>query len=247
MKAERSVQLALLDVQALDSELLQLSHRAKTLPEIAHIAELDEKLATLNDNRVKAQTELSDQERALKKSEEEVELVRTRRVRDEERLNSGAITNPKDLTNLQNEIAAIDRRIGVLEDAELEIMETLEAARAVADQAVALTSEADAAKAELVTARDTQLAEIEAKRADLLADREVAVPRVSEDLLALYTKLAGQYGGLAAGVLERGRCSACRLELNSSDLREVLAKPADDVVRCPECNRILVRTLDAGA
>ncbi|TNC46168.1 C4-type zinc ribbon domain-containing protein, partial [Mumia zhuanghuii] len=42
------------------------------------------------------------------------------------------------------------------------------------------------------------------------------------------------------------RCEGCRLEINGADLREIATKPSDEVLRCPECNRILVRTHEAG-
>ena len=245
MKAERSVQLALLDLHALDSELAQLAHKQKNLPEHAEIAALDAQLTEFNSRRVASETEVGDLERALKKQEQEVELVQTRRARDEDRLNSGAVTNPKDLTSLQNEVTALDRRIGTLEDDELELMETLEAARTVAGEVGGLIADAQAKRDELAAARDQQTAEFDAKRETINADRQALVPRITEDVASLYKKLADQHGGLAVAALERGRCGGCHLELNGSDLRDVMAKPADDIVRCPECSRILVRTLDS--
>lgn len=245
MKAERSVQLALLDLQGLDMELAQLAHRQKSLPEHASIALLDEQLAELNARRVQSETQLSDLERDLRKQEQEVELVQTRRTRDEDRLNSGVVTNPKDLTSLQNEIAALDRRIATLEDDELELMETLEAAQGAANEVADLIRKAEADRDEFITSRDQQIAEFDTKRATINTDREGLIPHITDEVAALYQKLAAQYGGLAVAALERGRCGACRLELNPADVREVLAKPADDIVRCPECSRILVRTLDS--
>lgn len=247
MKADRSVQLVLLDMQVLDSEFAQLAHRQKNLPEHEHIAELDAELAGFHERRVAAETQVSDLERALKKQEQEVELVQTRRARDEDRLNSGAVTNPKDLTSLQNEIAALDRRITTLEDDELELMEALEEARTTAEEVAGLISTAEAQRAEYVAVRDRQIAEFDERRAILTADRADLAPRIPEDLAALYTKLGAQHGGLAVAALERGRCGGCHLELNGSDLRDVIARPADDVVRCPECSRILIRTLDSGS
>ncbi len=49
----------------------------------------------------------------------------------------------------------------------------------------------------------------------------------------------------------RPRCGAasasgCRLTLNASDLGIIAKLPTDEVVRCEECNRILVRTGESG-
>ena len=40
--------------------------------------------------------------------------------------------------------------------------------------------------------------------------------------------------------------SGCRLTLNASDLGIIAKAPADEVMRCEECNRILVRTGESG-
>ena len=66
-----------------------------------------------------------------------------------------------------------------------------------------------------------------------------------DDLLALYEKLRAQHG-IGAAALRARRCEGCRLEINAADLRDIAGRPADEVVRCPECSRILVRTAESG-
>ena len=65
----------------------------------------------------------------IKKAETDVAQVRIRRERDQQRLDTGAVTSAKDLEGLQREVVSLDRRISTLEDAELEVMERLEAAQ----------------------------------------------------------------------------------------------------------------------
>ncbi len=96
MKADPTAQAALLDLQAQDSVLAQLQHRKNSLPEHAQIEELQAKASELDGTRIEADTEVSDLTRDQRKADAEVEQVKTRRTRDEERLNSGAISNPKD-------------------------------------------------------------------------------------------------------------------------------------------------------
>ena len=141
---------------------------------------------------------------------------------------------------------AIDPRIGTLEDEELEVMEDLELAEG---ELRAVTADLDALRAELehvTAARDAAFETIDAEIASLGQDRETTVPGVPDDLLALYDKVRAQYGGLGAAALRARRCEGCRLEINGADLREIAAQPEDDVVRCPECSRILVRTAESG-
>lgn len=246
MKADPSVQAALLDLQAVDTTLAQLDHKQQHLPEHATIADLETRMAALNDDRVRTETQVSDLERALAKAEGEVELVRTRRARNEERLNSGAITNPKDLQGLQHEIVALDRRIATLEDEELEVMESFETAQAQAEKTRTELADLTEQHRGVAEERDGQIADFDAQRGDLRAERAQLAGGVPDDLLTLYEKLRAQHGGLGAAALERRRCQGCHLELTGSDLRDVAAMPADAIVRCPECSRILVRTPESG-
>jgi predicted nucleic acid-binding Zn-ribbon protein len=65
------------------------------------------------------------------------------------------------------------------------------------------------------------------------------------DLLALYEKLRAQHG-VGAAALRGSRCQGCHLSLNTVDLNRIRAAAPDEVLRCEECRRILVRTPDSG-
>lgn len=245
MKADPSAQQALLELQAQDSVLAQLNHRRAHLPEHAEIAAADERIRALDARRIEVQTRVSDLERARSKAESEVELVTTRRTRDEDRMSSGAITNPKDLSSLQSELEALARRIGTLEDEELEVMEQLETAQAELTQVLGELDAENATRDALVATRDEKTTAIEAEAAQASATRGDVLPRVPEDLFTLYQKVAGSHGGLGAAALSARRCGGCHLEINGADLRELAAEPADTVLRCPECSRILIRTSES--
>ncbi len=77
-------------------------------------------------------------------------------------------------------------------------------------------------------------------------ERSFAASGLPEDLSALYERLRAQKGGVGAAALRRRECGGCRLTLNASDLAAIARRPADDVVRCEECDRILVRTPESG-
>lgn len=235
----------MLDLQAQDSTLAQLTHRKNSLPELARIAELSAKAAEINGKRVEADTQVSDLTRDQKKADGEVELVKARRARDEERMNSGQISNAKDLSSMQHEIVALDRRIATLEDEELEVMEALEEAQ---NRLSTVTAELDGINAELATlaaVRDEKIVAIDAEAREVLAERELISHKVPDNLIALYDKLRSQYG-IGAAPLKARRCEGCRLEINGADLRELVANDDDEVLRCPECTRILVRTPESG-
>ena len=202
-------------------------------------------LKEIDGQRIEADTKVSDLTREQKKADAEVEQVRARRTRDEERLNSGAVSNPKDLSSLQHELVALERRISTLEDAELEVMEALEEAQSVLSARQAEVDRIKDERERKIAVRDTAIEVIDQQFADAEAQRESTAVGVPADLMALYDKLRGQYG-VGAAALRARRCEGCRLEINGADLRELAAAPEDEVLRCPECSRILVRTAESG-
>jgi len=245
VKADPFVQLRLLDLQALDTALDQRAHRRKTLPEMAEIVRLDGLVAARRDDVVIAQTVVSDLQRELDKAEADIEQVRARRARDEDRLTSGSITAPKQLEELQHEVGTLARRQSDLEDAELEVMERMEEAQKSLDALLAERTSHEAARALALEARDAAWLEIDAEIASSTAERAVVAAELPTDLLALYEKIRSTEGGLGAGAVERGRCSACHLDLMQNEKAEYRAAPVDEVLR-HECRRIIVRTAESG-
>ncbi|WP_055487053.1 C4-type zinc ribbon domain-containing protein [Streptomyces sp. WMMB 322] len=246
MNAAPADQIRLLDVQALDTRLTQLAHKRKNLPEHEEIQSLEADLAQLRDLLVASRTEESDTAREQTKAESDVDQVRQRSARDQKRLDSGQVTNPKDLENLQSEIASLARRQGDLEDVVLEVMERHEAATERAAE-LAQRVEAVQAKAEdAVARRDAALGEIDGEAGTVRAERDSVAGTVPADLLKLYEKIREQQGGVGAARLFQRRCEGCRLELNITELNEVRAAPEDEVVRCENCRRVLVRTPESG-
>ncbi|MFD4999421.1 zinc ribbon domain-containing protein [Streptomyces buecherae] len=246
MNAAHADQIRLLDVQALDVRLSQLAHKRASLPEHAEIETLNADLTQLRDLLVAAQTEESDTAREQTKAEQDVDQVRQRAARDQKRLDSGAVTSPKDLENLQSEIASLARRQGALEDVVLEIMERRESAQA---RAAELTGQVAAVEAKTVDAtarRDAATESLDAEIATATKEREVVAGSIPADLLKLYEKLRTQQGGVGAARLYQRRCEGCRLELNITEINEVKAAKPDEVVRCENCRRILVRTPESG-
>ncbi len=245
LKADPFAQLSLLDLQAQDSILAQLIHRKKTLPELATLADIGVEAHELNGQRVEAETRVSDLSTDQRKADQEVEHVKARRLNNEERMNSGQIANPRDLAKMQQETTALNRRIATLEDEELEVMEALESAQTTLSAVTEQLDRINESIATLEASRDATIAQLDAEARTAEAERAEIAAKVPEELTALYDKLRAQYGSGAAPLRAR-RCEGCRLELNGSDLREIAAKPSNEVVRCPECNRILVRTLESG-
>ena len=141
---------------------------------------------------------------------------------------------------------SLDRRISDLEDAELEVMEQLEDVQRELSMLRGQLTAVDERVAVLTEARDKRLVELREEGAQVARSRTEAVAGMPAELLALYDRLREQKGGVGAALLRARRCEGCSLELNSGDLAVIAKQSSDEVVRCEECGRILVRTGESG-
>jgi predicted nucleic acid-binding Zn-ribbon protein len=246
VKAAPDDQLRLLDVQALDADLDRLAHRRRTLAELAQIDDLQARHTRLADDIVLAETEDGDLGREQSKVDADVEQVRTRMQRDQQRLDTGQVGSPRELENLQSEIESLKRRQSELEDVELEVMERREAVQNRRDE---LVREREQVGLDLTAAeqrRDETWAEIDAEVEKASAQRKELAATLDAELLALYEKVRSSSGGVGAAALHRGQCQGCHLQLNTTDLNRIRDADPDEVLRCEECRRILVRTAESG-
>lgn len=246
MRADPQTQLQLLDLQALDTKLGQLAHRRRGVPEVAELAALATTAAELRDREVALRTAVSDLEREQAKAEADVAQVRERIARDQKLLDGGSVASAKQLTDLQHEVENLRRRVADLEDAELEVMEKLEDAQARATAVATDVASLSARREQLERARDAAYADVDAEVSRVDGERARVVQGIPADLLALYDRIRADSGGMGAAALHRGRCQGCQLTLTPADLNRIRAEAADEVVRCEECRRILVRTAESG-
>jgi uncharacterized protein len=246
VKASPEEQLRLLELADLDAELGRLDHRRRNLPEHAEVARLEQRDRELRDEIAALEAREGDLKREQGKADADVEQVRSRITRDRGRLDAGQVSSPRELENLQSEIESLLRRQADLEDVELDVMERLEAAQARLKEAGAERASIGAELDSVTARRDAALAELAGLSAQA-ADRRAAVAaQEPADLLELYERLRSQHGGVGAAALRRGQCQGCHLTLNTADLNVIRAAAPDDVVRCEECRRILVRTDESG-
>jgi len=245
VKASPETQLRLLELADLDAELARIDHRRRSLPEVAEVERIDARDAELRDAIVTAETSEKDLAREQAKAEADVDQVRTRSARDRERLDAGQVSSPRDLEVLQSEIASLLRRQSELEDVVLDVMERREAAQSSRDSLAAERTELTARRQTAAARRDEALGEL-GEQSEKAADRRAAVAaQVPADLLDLYERMRAQHG-VGAAALRGGRCEGCHLTLNTVDLNRIRAADDDEVLRCEECRRILVRTPDSG-
>lgn len=243
MNAHPSDQRALLTVQELDTELLQLRHRLRSLPQQVEIDALRAESDATSRERALAWGEVEDARAELRRIETDVELVDARIARDTER--EASSSSSKDVNALEAEIHSLRERKSLLEDAELVVMERVEAAeRAVAEIDGRVSERADAI-ASLEAQQAAASAEIEQLIVAKNDERATAAALVGAELIELYETRRGRTG-TGAGLLRLRTCGACSIELTGADIERIRHIADDQVAFCPECDAILVRTEESG-
>lgn len=239
MKAELAQQRSLLELAELDAELTRLTHRAANLPEQQSYDAAQEQHREAGDRLAVLAIAIEDIDAQVARLESEIDGVRQREDRDRNLLDSGSV-NPKQLEELQHELDTLQRRQTSLEDSLLEVMERREQ---LANDHAELSANLEALQANLTNAghnRDAALSEIEQVRGQRMARRDEIAAGLDPALAQLYERQRAASGAGAARLLGR-RCGACRIELDRGELARISAAPEDEVVRCPECQAILLR------
>jgi predicted nucleic acid-binding Zn-ribbon protein len=231
----------LLAVQDHDVQIDQLEHRKVNLPAraeleavMARIADADAALTAVEEQRhplVREQARIED----------EVALTTEKMEKHDKALYAGTVTNPRDLQAMQDEIASLKRRIGQLEDQELEVMEQVEpldteTARLTESRA-ALDADGEVLRGRIAEDEVAIDAELESARAARSAEAAV----VDDALLAEYETLRKPRGGIGVARLVGGSCGGCHLGLPAVEVDRLKKLDPDEPAYCEECGRLLVR------
>ena len=176
-------------------------------------------------------------QKELHATEQEVDSVRIKKAAVHDKLYSGRVSVPRELSALEAEETAFARTIAQLEDRQLELMaaaEEAEAALAAGQRQI----DADIARwrAEGNEAHD-HLAQFEAELESLKGDREALAASISPAHLASYDRLRARMANRPVAIVENNMCQACRVNLPSGDVQR--ARGADPPHTCENCGRLL--------
>ncbi len=242
MKASPADQAHLLELADLDARIRHADNARRNPAQTARVPELVAERQAQSAELTGLLGVRDDARAELARIESDVTVVDARSARDAERLATS--TNAKDAQGLEHEIASLAKRKSDLEDAELVIMEQLESADAAIAAQEAVIARTNEEGARLSAEGKAAVADATARFDAATRDRAAVAASVPAELLALYDRLAAR--GVGAGALVRRTCEGCRMVLSGTDLQVLRSAHDDDVVMCPECGCILVRTDDSG-
>lgn len=152
-------------------------------------------------------------------------------------LYGGRVSNPKELSALQDDLASLKRHRGRLEDEMLVLMEDIETLMGTVHELEGRRETSDAELAghlqELRQKNDTLLIELETLR----AQRDQQVREIDEDLFRKYERLRERKTGVAVSAVINGVCESCHFEIPSGRVDKV--KEGPELYTCDQCGRIL--------
>ena len=240
MKATPEDQNLLIELQLIDSQITQAKVKLAGLPEIEQITAIHTRLENTAVELAVVETELADVAIELRRSEVDVEQVEDRMKKDESRLNSGVGT-PKELEQLQHELVTLAKRKADLEDGELEILMKHDGVKARVDELLNDQVGLKKLELELNVRLENAKAEIDKSLAELGAARAELAPKIDAAFVELYDKVRVSAHGVGAALLIGNKCDGCHLSINAIELERIKGLEADEIIRCEECRRILVR------
>ena len=239
MQASPEQQSLILELQLIDNEIMQANTKLKSLPEVEQLLHIDKRVIDATDEVAKVSAEAEQITLELRRGEVDVETVTDRIKKDEARLASGNAT-PKELEQTQHEIQTLKKRQLALEEIELEIMIRSEA---VSERSKVLTTDLaslETLKSEINQRLTLATSEINSLIAAKQKDRDAVVVKIEKPLLGLYEKIRVS-SGVAAAALIGNKCNGCNLAINAVEMERIKSLAKDELLRCEECRRILVR------
>jgi predicted nucleic acid-binding Zn-ribbon protein len=145
------------------------------------------------------------------------------------------------MEKLQHEIQTLTKRRGELEEGQLEIMIKVDAIQARVDELVSDQSGLKQLELELNIRLENASAEIDSAISKLSLDRSQLLPKIDSALVDLYEKVRTSGAGIGAALLVGNKCDGCHLSINVIELERIKGLADDEIIRCEECRRILVR------
>jgi hypothetical protein len=223
-------------LQQIDSQLDWIHTR---LLEIEAALADDAALRQASEAAQQSETAHQDALKALRQAEENVRQQRLKIEQNETSLYGGKIRNPKELKDLENEVAALKRYLSVLEDRQLEAMLVDEDVAASLEQVRELVEQARAdfkhRCGDLIREKEKLL-----KDQDRLdEERRAAIGSILPEDMAQYVQLRKVRRGVAVAMVVDRACSACGSTLNATLLNAVHSP--NQITVCDACGRILYK------
>jgi len=229
-----SAALGLYRLQQVDSQMDQIRARLKMIHETL---ENDLELRTAKEALSAAEKLHKDATNSLKQSEANVKKQTIKIEQTEASLYSGSVKNPKELQDLQMDVASLNKHLATLEERELEAMFQAEEAETglnlASEQLTNVQTRLKDQNIDLASESDTLNKDLER----LESERNAVINDINEQAIKIYEKLRRQKHGVAVAAVSENACSACGTTLTASQQQD--SRVTSRLYYCPTCGRIV--------
>lgn len=235
--ASEKQQQLLLEIANLDLVVSRAQAALDETEKNLHAESLRSQVLDTSERLLQSHATVENLDSEIKKLATDVEMVEARIEHDKQKATQ--VTNEREQKAVTQEIESLKARLSNLEDAELNLMEQLEAARVLVEEITQIRTKLNLELEEALKKQHGEALTISAQITELTSKRTAAFANLDETLQAIYTRKA-QRGIAVAQTLGRD-CSACRLSINAVQFEAMLAEPADHLPTCPNCDALIIR------
>jgi predicted nucleic acid-binding Zn-ribbon protein len=224
----------LFQLQKIDARVDQIDARLKKIGEITHnnqaVKEADALVKETENTLSQRNLEISELENAANAKRVKIE-------QSESALYKGTNKSPKELSDLQKEIASLKHVLSELDDQQFLKLSETETLTAEFDKRkesyIGLLSEWEAANQVLVQEGNA----LQKEKEKLGTERQAVVSQISAENISLYERLRISKNHIAVTAIEDESCTICGAEITAADIQK--ARNPVTLVTCPSCGRIL--------
>jgi predicted nucleic acid-binding Zn-ribbon protein len=226
--------LSLYRLQQTDSQIDRIQARLQANQKIL---DDDVELHLAKEQAETATVHLHSVDQGLKETELAVQSQRIKIEQTESSLYGGKGYSPKELQDMQNDVAALKRHHITLEDTQLEAMLAAEEAEKIYQTAQARLQAAIKSSAEQNQNLQDEQVTLQKELQKLFAERGANAGTIPAEALGLYDQLRQQRRGIAVAVISDKSCSACGSGLSPAQIQA--SRSSSQIALCPSCGRIL--------
>lgn len=228
----------LLELQKIDTALLQLVHRQANLDQRKELAAkkavlvaTESEKAKLADQLVSAKSEIAALETANKKCEAQI-LKYSQQLR--------TVIAPREAEALQHEIETVQSERSANDDKELQLLETSDRLEQQLQQLTEQISAQSMAVASATAALNEALKICDGEKKSLDDNRLIVANTIDGKLIKLYDLKRTKRTTPAVADLHGSKCQSCHLDLSVVELSALKKLGADELAECPNCDCYLV-------
>lgn len=220
-------------LQQIDSEIAE---KKKRLGEVLQLQKGNPALIAARTKQEKATAELLGLQTQHKDKSLELKSIQTKAKNSENRLYSGKVTNPKELSDLQSEIEGLGRRAEAVEEEVLELMIEVEVAEEEREGAETAVSKLETAWQQQSGDLETEKNELALRLHHLMQQRKEHLTTVQPNALREYDALYKKKGGVAVAKMRVNKCLSCQITASDQKVRQA---KSGSLEHCGGCGRII--------